>query len=222
MTRKGGPGRKRSMAEGRAAFQYATAAQQGDAATLGMWTFLATEVLFFGALIAAYSATRVTDPAGIAAAARHTNIVLGALNTAILLTSSAFMATAVEAGKAGRRRGALFSLAATGALGLAFLAVKGWEYYLEYGERLVPALNFDLGRYGGAGERFFLFYFLATGLHAVHLIIGILLVAWLAARTVRARPPNDTVARLIGLYWHFVDIVWIFLFPLIYLVGRNG
>jgi cytochrome c oxidase subunit 3 len=210
------------MAEARASFQYATLAQQSEAATLGMWAFLATEILFFGALIAAYSASRLADPAGIAAAARHTNLILGTLNTAILLTSSAFMATAVEASGAGRRRAALLLLAATCALGLAFLAVKGWEYRLDYGERLVPALDFDLGTYGGAGERFFLFYFLATGLHAVHLTIGILLVAWLAVRTARSRPPTETAARLTGLYWHFVDIVWIFLFPLIYLVGRSG
>jgi cytochrome c oxidase subunit 3 len=210
------------MAEARASFQFASAAQQSDAATLGMWTFLATEVLFFGALIAAYSASRLIDPAGVAAVARHTKIVLGTINTAILLTSSAFMATAVELSGAGRRRAAALSLAATAALGLAFLAVKAWEYYLDYGERLVPALNFDLARYGGAAERFFLFYFFATGLHAVHLTIGILMVGWLAVRSGRGRGPGQTMVRLIGLYWHFVDVVWIFLFPLIYLVGRNG
>jgi cytochrome c oxidase subunit 3 len=209
------------MAEHPPAFQFATAVQQREAATLGMWTFLATEVLFFGALIAGYSAYRLIHPAAFMEAARHTKSVLGTVNTALLLTSSAFMATAVETRAAGSRRAATFCLAATACLGLAFLAIKGWEYRLEYGEQLVPGLDFDLARYGGVAELFFLFYFLATGLHALHLTIGIALVGGLAARTASAHPPRGTTVRMIGLYWHFVDVVWIFLFPLIYLVGRN-
>ena len=209
------------MAEPRPAFQYASAAQQSEAATLGMWTFLATEVLFFGALIAAYSAYRLTHAEAFAEAARHTRIVLGTANTFILLTSSAFMATAVEASAAGRRRTATLCLALTAALGLAFLAVKGWEYRLEYGEQLVPGLNFDLARYGGVAQLFFLFYFFATSVHALHLTLGIILVGGLASRSAAGAPAQPGSVRLIGLYWHFVDVVWIFLFPLIYLVGRN-
>jgi len=210
------------MAEARPAFQYAAIAQQREAATLGMWAFLATEILFFGALIAAYSAYRVSDPASFAEAARHTRIALGAVNTFILLTSSAFMAMAVELGSAARARSAALCLAATAALGLAFLGVKGWEYVLEYREGLVPALDFDLARYGPTAELFFLFYFFATLLHALHLAIGIGLTGTLAARFARGRGPREPVLRLVGLYWHFVDVVWIFLFPLIYLVGRSG
>jgi cytochrome c oxidase subunit 3 len=213
--------RRRPMAEHPPAFQFATAVQQREAATLGMWTFLATEVLFFGALIAAYSAYRLIHPGAFVDAARHTKIVLGTANTALLLTSSAFMATAVETQEAGQRRVTIACLAATALLGLAFLAVKGWEYRLEYGEHLVPGINFDASHYGEVAQLFFLFYFFATGLHALHLGIGIALVGGVAARTASARPPRNVTVRMIGLYWHFVDVVWIFLFPLIYLVGRN-
>ena len=204
----------------RPAFQFATLGQQREAATLGMWTFLATEILFFGGLIAAYSAYRLTYPDAFAEAARHSRILLGAINTAVLLTSSAFMAVAVELNAAARRRAAALCFAATAALGLLFIVIKGYEYYLEYGEHLVPAVNFDLARYGGVAELFFLFYFFATGLHAFHLTIGILLAGALAGRTALGRPPEAETAHMIGLYWHFVDVVCIFLFPLIYLVGR--
>jgi cytochrome c oxidase subunit 3 len=209
------------MSEQAPTFQYATIGQQDEASTLGMWTFLATEVLFFGALLAGYSAYRITHPTEFAEAARHTKIVLGTANTAVLLTSSAFMATAVEMMNTGRRRGAALCLAVTAALGIAFIVIKGWEYSLEYREHLVPALNFDAGRYGGIAQLFFLFYFFATGLHALHLTIGIALVGGLAVRSVSDNPPQPISVRMIGLYWHFVDVVWIFLFPLIYLVGRS-
>jgi cytochrome c oxidase subunit 3 len=210
------------MAERTVSFQFATAAQQRDTATLGMWAFLATEVLFFGALIAAYFSYRIWLGADFIAAARHTKVVLGTANTAVLLTSSACMAMAVASDDAGARRAATVWLMATAALGAAFVAIKGYEYYLEFQEQLVPALNFDTARYGGAGEIFFTFYFCATGLHALHLLIGISMVCWLAVSVSRGAGHRAQTTRLIGLYWHFVDVVWIFLFPLIYLAGRNG
>jgi cytochrome c oxidase subunit 3 len=112
-------------------------------------------------------------------------------------------------------------LIATALLGLAFIGIKATEWLLEYREQLVPGLYFDLSRYGGVAEIFFVFYFCATGLHAVHLLIGISLVSWLAISIARGTVvPGGSTTRLIGLYWHFVDIVWIFLFPLIYLAGR--
>jgi cytochrome c oxidase subunit 3 len=204
-------------------FQYATAAQQRETVTLGMWTFLATEVLFFGALIAAYFNYRIWFGAEFIAAARMTKVVLGTINTGVLLTSSACMAMAVTTYEAGARRTPVLWLTGTAMLGVAFVLIKGFEYSLEYQEHLVPALNFDLARHGGIAEIFFMFYFCATGLHALHLLIGIGLVAWLATwiGTGRIDRSGSTV-RLIGLYWHFIDIVWIFLFPLIYLAGRNG
>jgi cytochrome c oxidase subunit 3 len=209
------------MSEQAVGFQYSTVAQQRYAAMLGMWAFLATEVLFFGALIAAYLSYRIWFGADFIKAAAMTKVWLGTANTAVLLTSSACMAMAVSAFEAGSKRAPILWLAATAALGLVFIAIKATEYWLEYQEQLVPALNFDLFRHGGIAEIFFVFYFCATGLHALHLVIGITLVIWLSARIGGGRiRPGGSVTRLVGLYWHFVDIVWIFLFPLIYLAGR--
>ena len=204
-------------------FQYANAVQHREAVTLGMWAFLATEVLFFGALIAAYFNYRIWFGAEFIAAARMTKVVFGTVNTGVLLTSSACMAMAVNSYEAGSKRAPVLWLSATALLGLAFIGIKSVEYWFEYQEHLVPALNFDLQRHGGVAEIFFMFYFCATGLHAVHLLIGIGLVTWLAIwiGTGRINRASSTT-RLIGLYWHFVDIVWIFLFPLIYLAGRSG
>jgi cytochrome c oxidase subunit 3 len=210
------------MADGALGFQYATPAQQRETVTLGMWAFLATEVLFFGSLAAAYFNYRIWFGGEFIAAARLTKVALGTINTAVLLTSSACMAMAVGARDAGARRSAVLWLIATALLGLGFIVIKGYEYSLEYGEHLVPALNFDVASHGGVAEIFFVLYFCATGLHALHLLIGIGLVSWLAfAIGTDGLKPGSTT-RLIGLYWHFVDIVWIFLFPLIYLAGRNG
>jgi cytochrome c oxidase subunit III len=204
-------------------FQYATPEQERDTVTLGMWAFLATEVLFFGALIAAYINNRIWFGGEFIAAARLTKVALGTANTGVLLTSSACMAMAVSSFEAGSRRAPVLWLSGTAALGLAFIGIKSFEYWLEYQEYLVPALNFDLARHGGVAEIFFMFYFCATGLHALHLMIGISLVAWLAIWIGTGRiDRTGSTTRLIGLYWHFVDVVWIFLFPLIYLAGRNA
>ena len=210
------------MSERTIGFQYATIAQQREASTLGMWAFLATEVLFFGALIAAYLNYRIWFGEEFIAAASLTKVVLGTANTALLLTSSACMAMAVTTFDAGSKRAPILWLVATALLGLAFVAIKATEWWLEYQEQLVPALNFDLARHGGVAEIFFIFYFCATGLHALHLLIGIGIVTWLAVGIGRGRiEPAGSTTRLVGLYWHFVDIVWIFLFPLIYLAGRT-
>ena len=210
------------MAERAPAFQYSTLAQQHEADALGMWVFLATELLFFGALIAGYFAYRVTYGDAFIAAARHTKVVLGTVNTAVLLTSSACMAMAVHSTEERARRSAALWFAATALLGLLFLAIKSYEYLLEYREQLVPALDFATARYGGVTQLFFIFYFVATGLHAAHLTIGVAMIGTLAVLAASNRLPSSEPVRMIGLYWHFVDMVWIFLFPLIYLAGRNG
>ena len=211
------------MSERAIGFQYATVAQQREASTLGMWAFLATEVLFFGALIAAYLNYRIWLVDEFIAAASLTKVALGTANTAVLLTSSACMAMAVMTFEAGSKRAPVLWLTATALLGLAFVVIKASEWWLDYQEHLIPALNFDLARHGGVAEIFFVFYFCATGLHALHLLIGISIVAWLATAIGRGRiVPGGSTTRLVGLYWHFVDVVWIFLFPLIYLAGRNG
>ncbi len=210
------------MSERAFGIQYATPAQEREAVTLGMWAFLATEVLFFGALVAAYLNYRIWFGHEFIAAASLTKVAMGTANTAVLLTSSGCMAMAVTTFDAGSKRAPVLWLAATALLGLAFVAIKGTEWFLEYQEHLVPALNFDFARYGGVTEIFFMFYFCATALHALHLLIGISIVTWLATAIHRGRiVPGGSTTRLIGLYWHFVDIVWIFLFPLIYLAGRN-
>ncbi|HEX3676937.1 MAG TPA: cytochrome c oxidase subunit 3 [Sphingomicrobium sp.] len=201
-------------------FQYATPAQQREASTLGMWTFLATEVLFLGTLVAAYLNYRIYHPHEIIEAARHTKIVLGTANTGVLLTSSACMAMAVRSVDDQARRSAVWWLLATALLGILFVAIKGYEYFEEFQEHLVPALNFDFTRYGPVGELFFTWYFAVTGFHAVHLVIGIVIVLIAAGLLAADRFPDTMSVRIIGLYWHFVDIVWIFLFPLIYLAGR--
>jgi cytochrome c oxidase subunit 3 len=211
------------MPEPQPAIQFVDLRQQHDAAQLGMWTFLATEVLFFGGLILAYCVYRFGDPDGFAFAARHTKIVIGTINTAVLLTSSFFVAWAVTAARLNQSKAAAILLWAAAALGVAFLALKGIEYATEYDEHLVPGLNFALaGPEAGTARLFFSFYFVATGLHAVHVAVGIVALAvigrqaWRQHYSARYHAPV-TVA---GLYWHFVDIVWIFLFALIYLPGR--
>lgn len=192
-----------------------------DTARLGMWVFLASEVLFFGGLFVAYAYGRSHWPEGFAAAGRETHVVLGTVNTALLLTSSAFVALAVHADESGGRRAripALLALAA--ALGVAFMAIKGIEYRSEWLEQLVPGARFRLNGTPGA-ELFFVLYFLTTGLHALHLTIGIALLGVFAWGRRRARPwALPRRVEVAGLYWHFVDIVWIVLYPLLYLVGR--
>ena len=202
---------------------YSSLEQQADAARLGMWVFLATEILFFGPLFMGYVYARMHFPDAFADASRHTHVLLGTLNTGVLLTSSLTMALAVEARRADAVRLARGLLVATAILGAAFLAIKGVEYYKEWNEQLVPGLRFafDAQHLGGA-EMFFYLYFAMTGLHAVHLTIGIGLVLWLAGALIRERDREGSGERveIVGLYWHFVDMVWIFLYPLIYLVGR--
>jgi cytochrome c oxidase subunit 3 len=192
-----------------------------DRARMGMWVFLASEVLFFGGLFVAYAYGRSHWPQGFAVASHETHVVLGTVNTALLLTSSALVAVAVACGEArADRRWVARLLAASAALGIAFMVVKGVEYRKEWLEHLVPGAHFRLKDTAGS-ELFFVLYFLTTGLHAVHLSIGIAVLAAFAWGTHRGRPwAMPLRVEVAGLYWHFVDVVWIFLYPLIYLGGR--
>jgi cytochrome c oxidase subunit 3 len=213
------------MPEPQPAMQFVDLRQQHDVAQLGMWVFLATEVLFFGGLILAYCVYRIGQPDGFAEAARHTKIVIGTANTAVLLTSSFLVAWAVAVARvgAGRLGGALLWIAA--ALGVLFLALKGVEYRLEYDEHLVPGLNFAAsGPNGAAIGLFFAFYFVATGVHAVHVAVGIVVLCVIGRRSHQGAYSAHYHAPITvaGLYWHFVDVVWIFLFALIYLPGRSS
>jgi cytochrome c oxidase subunit 3 len=205
--------------------QFENAEQQRDAATMGMWLFLATEVLFFGAMFLGYTAYRVSYPRAFAEASRHTLIAFGAVNTAVLLISSTVMAFAVRATRANRRGLSCFLLLATASLGALFLVIKGFEYAREISERLLPGPGFQIAAADPKhAELFFYIYWLMTGVHALHVAIGVVLITFFALRIwfANAFQNRDTPVDLLGLYWHFVDIVWVFLFPLIYLVDRHS
>jgi cytochrome c oxidase subunit 3 len=200
--------------------------QQQEAATLGMWMFLATEVLFFSAVLTPYAIYRSFYPAGFVYGSEELNTALGAANTAVLLTSSLTMALSVYFARQGDRRRLMSFLGLTLLFGLTFLGIKAYEWHHEYVVGNVPRLNFDTGRFkddvslGRQVQLFFVFYFILTGLHALHMVIGVGLLVYLLlrARTGEFSGAYYTPVEVIGLYWHFVDIVWIFLFPLLYLV----
>ncbi|MBV9891349.1 MAG: cytochrome c oxidase subunit 3 [Rhizobacter sp.] len=192
------------------------------AAQLGMWIFLGTEVLFFGGLFVVYAYGRTHWPHGFAAASRRTDVVIGTINTAVLLTSSAVVAFAVAcAEEPGHRRSKARALWATAVLGVVFVSLKAVEYSHEWSEQLFPLGGFALADTPGA-ELFWVLYFVMTGLHAVHLTIGIVGISTFAWATGRKRSwPTAERIDTMALYWHFVDVVWILLYPLIYLVERH-
>lgn len=211
------------MPEPQPAVQFVDLRQQHEVAELGIWVFLATEVLFFGGLILAYCVYRIGDPEGFAEAARHTRIFIGTINTAVLLTSSFLVAWAVTVAGLNAGRLAAILLWSAAALGVVFLALKGVEYKLEYDEHLLPGLDFGAtGPHARAVFLFFSFYFVATGLHALHVAIGIVALGIVGLRANHGAYSENYHAPITvtGLYWHFVDVVWIFLFALIYLPGR--
>ena len=198
--------------------------QQREASFLGMWVFLVTEIMFFGGLFTAYIVYRAGQGPAFAVGSHELDIALGAINTAVLIGSSLTMALAVWAAQTGRRKAIVFFILATILLGGVFLGIKVVEYKAKFDHHLVPGPNFHWDGPEAPGvEMFFNLYFLMTGLHAAHMVIGIgilLVVAILAWRGAFS-PENHNLVEGIGLYWHFVDIVWIFLFPLLYLLGRN-
>jgi cytochrome c oxidase subunit III len=202
---------------------FQTLDQQHEAATLGMWVFLVTEVMFFGGLLMAYLIYRVWYPVAWAEGSLDLDILLGGFNTVVLIASSLTMALAVRSSQIGAHRGTVRWLLLTMALGTTFLVVKGFEYYHKYELNHIPGPNFVYeGPHGRQVEIFMSLYFGLTGLHALHMVIGVSLLAvitWMASRK-RFSPEWYTPVEISGLYWHFVDIVWIFLFPLLYLVDR--
>jgi cytochrome c oxidase subunit 3 len=203
--------------------QFVAPDQQRLADRLGMWVFLGTEVMLFGGLFMAILVYRVLYAPQIKEASAHLHIWIAGGNTAILLTSSLFMAVAVTAARAGLRRHVLPALLVTIVLGIAFLVVKGVEYALEYDEGLIPHLG-PPSPIGHPAARLFLsFYFMGTALHALHLAIGIAILGVMSIR-IRARRLDPVRRQVVlessGLYWHFVDVVWVFLYPAFYLIGR--
>jgi cytochrome c oxidase subunit 3 len=198
--------------------------QQLEASTLGMWLFLITEVMFFGGMLCAYMLYRIWYPVAWAEGSNELNIVMGGTNTAVLIVSSLTMALAVRSAQTGNRKASMGFLVATMALGLTFLVIKFFEYKEKFELHHVPGPYFQYeGPFAPQVQIFFSLYFALTGVHALHMVIGFCLLSvilWMAYRD-RFSPEWYTPIELAGLYWHFVDIVWIFLFPLLYLVDRS-
>jgi cytochrome c oxidase subunit 3 len=200
--------------------------QQRDASTLGMWAFVAQEAMFFGGLFTAYLVYRFLYPAAYVLGSQRLDVVLGGINTAVLISSSVTMAMAVWAAQTSRRKQLVGWLSATLLLGLTFLVIKYFEYAAKFEHHLVPGAHFDAAHFGAEGphvQLFFSLYFAMTGMHALHMVIGFGLLVWYIFHAARGRfnAEYSHPVELFGLYWHFVDIVWIFLFPLLYLLGRN-
>ena len=199
--------------------------QQREAGNIGMWVFLVQEIMFFGGLFLAYVIYRTKFPEAFAAASNHLNITLGGINTVVLIVSSLTMALAVYYAQTGKRRPQVMFLVVTLLLGLTFLVIKAFEYADKFRDNLFPGASFH---WEGAGDpdqvqMFYWIYFAMTGLHALHMVIGIGILLYLIyfARKGRYTPEYHSPVEISGLYWHFVDIVWIFLFPLLYLLGRH-
>ncbi len=202
--------------------QFDDMAQQAEASTFGMWIFLATEILFFGALFLSYIVYRHTYPQAFAEAGHHAKIIHGTINTALLLTSSFTMSLAIHSAQRGRNRPLLNFLLLTMFLGCCFLAVKGLEYKSDIDEHLVPGQHFNRS-VPVQGQIFWFLYWVMTGVHSVHLIVGIgvlAVIAWMAGRR-RFSAHYHNPVLISGLYWHFVDVIWVWLYALIYLINQH-
>ncbi len=211
--------------------------QQREAGTLGMWVFLVTEIMFFGGMFLAYTLYRAKYPVAFAVASNHLDITLGAVNTAVLIVSSFTMAMAVYFTQVGKRRPTIVALILTMVLGATFLGIKAVEYRQKYTDHLIPgrlipsnpfnpdvhALHLPASVPVGNVELFYWIYFAMTGMHALHMVIGLGIMTVILIQAWRGRfsPEYHAPVEITGLYWHFVDIVWIFLFPLLYLLGRH-
>jgi cytochrome c oxidase subunit 3 len=237
--------------------QFQTLEQQKDSATLGMWIFLSTEILFFGGMFLTYTINRHSYPEIFANASRSLDLRLGGFNTVVLIGSSLTMAMSVWAAQVGKKKLITIFLILTLVLGCVFLGVKAIEYHAKYVEHHIPGASFDINycinnpapcglsgvdleketkevedskkHEGGSqalnahAQLYFSLYFAMTGLHALHMIIGAGLLVWLIKQSIAGRftPQYNTPVENVGLYWHFVDIVWIYLFPLLYLIDRH-
>ncbi len=205
--------------------QFDTAEQQKDASTLGMWIFLITEIMFFGGMFLAYTIYRSAYPEIFAVCSSSLNVYIGAANTVVLLCSSFTMVLAVRAAQLGRQGAIVFNLILTLILGFVFLGVKAYEWNEKYVEHHIPGASFHFEgiTQQGPAQLFFSLYFAMTGLHALHMIIGAGILTWLIIKTRQHTFSAEymTPVDIAGLYWHFVDIIWIFLFPLLYLIDRH-
>lgn len=202
--------------------QFRNPQQQRDTATMGMFAFMATEVMFFGGLFTAFAVYRMYYTAGFLEGSREMTLAIGSINTGVLFTSCLTMSLAIHAISIGKQVRCYWMLILTAVIGLLFLALKFLEYFIHYAEHKVPGIWFNShSPHAGAEQLFFFFYFALTGLHAIHLSIGVGLVGNLAVRTALGRfnAEYHTPVSIVGLYWHFVDIVWTFLYVIFYLPG---
>jgi cytochrome c oxidase subunit III len=209
--------------------------QQREAGTLGMWVFLVTEIMFFGGMFFAYTLYRYQYGLAFASASNHLDVKLGAINTGVLIVSSFTMAFAVFNAQIGKQRRLIISLVITIILGLTFLGIKAVEYHDKYRDNLIPGQLIPGHRFSPASvhllpgasaqnvEMFYWIYFAMTGMHALHMVIGVGLLSVILYFSIRGRysPEYHNPVEVSGLYWHFVDLIWIYLFPLLYLLGRH-
>jgi cytochrome c oxidase subunit III len=214
--------------------QYANLEQQHEVAALGMWVFLATEVMFFGTLFLGLATYHYQYPEAFEKASEKLNWIIGGANTVVLLVSSLFMVLAVHYARLGNGKLLCLYLALTALLGVTFLCLKGLEYYIDYWEMLIPGWSFDDNAWvvqeGLKAEDvphvklFLLFYWIMTGFHALHVTIGIAVIGvmFIMARKGSFSPAYYSPVDVTALYWHFVDIVWIFLLPMLYLLGTHS
>ena len=207
------------------AHHFETHTQQSETGALGMWAFLVQEVMFFGGLFTVYLVYRNLHPAAFVEGSAHLPVGLGTLNTGVLIGSSLTMALAVRGAQLGRGKNAALFIVLTMALACVFLGVKGVEYGHKWHDALIPGVRWEPP--AGADPHlnlFYALYFVMTGCHALHMLIGLVLMVVVARKAWRGgySPRNYLGVECLGLYWHFVDLVWIFLFPLLYLLGRHG
>jgi len=201
--------------------------QQHETQSLGMWAFLVSEVMFFGGMFLCYIVYRNLYPEAFHHASEMLDWKLGGVNTAVLICSSLTVVLAIHGAQLGKKRMQVVCLLLTIALGLAFLGIKAFEYSEKFEHHLAPGPSFDVAHFGAEGAHariFFSLYFAMTGFHALHMIVGIGVMLWLLRRAARGdfTPQSHAALEISGLYWHFVDIVWIFLFPMLYLLGSHA
>jgi cytochrome c oxidase subunit III len=210
-----------AAAPGRLAHHFPDMKTQEHAARMGMWIFLSTEILLFAVLFTAYAIYRFLFPVGFEEASKLAHVAMGATNTVVLITSSLTVALAIHYARHGENRKVVGLLAITIGFGALFMVLKGYEYYHHYLDGQLPGKLYHYAGVQGPGvSMYFTVYFLMTGLHGLHVLIGMSLLAWVAMRAWRNEfgPGYSTPVELSGLYWHLVDLIWIFLFPLLYLV----
>ncbi len=209
------------------AHQFDDMEQQVTTSTLGMWVFLLTEIMFFGGLFGAYTVYRSQYPEAFVTTSRYMEPFWGATNTAVLICSSLTMALAVRAAHIGKKKQLVWFLILTMIFGAAFLGVKAIEYHAHWVDHKVPGFGFEYNefpQYFHQAQILFCFYFIMTGFHALHMVVGLGLLTTLLVMSTKDKfsAAYNTPVEIIGLYWHFVDIVWIFLFPLLYLIGEHA